>query len=167
MRRIAVFGLAMLLMGMSYESHAVNFAVFHKVDKSMEFEDIVEGSHSSFLQNMESHGAEILALTNIPHAVNNDVITLQTSALHDREGALGDFGIDCHLSYKDEINKEGENQHYLGGICKVIRQGRGHDIKNTVLMQHVNIIDSSQGFHGWIKVAEDKETGVAFYATVR
>lgn len=85
------------------------------------------------------------------------MITLQTSALHDNAGELGDFGLDCHLGYKNE-STDNEISHTLAGLCKIIWVGRGQDSRKVILIQQKNITDSDY--------AEDKEAGIAFYATV-
>ncbi len=166
MKRLSVVIASLLLFGFTYEVHAVNFAIFHKIDKNMKFADVVKGKHGDFLSNMEAQGAEVLSLTNIPHAMHNDVITLQTSALHDADGSLGDFGLDCHLGYKDE-SQGPRAEHYLGGICRIIRQGRGQDIREPVIIMHTPIHDSSKGVEQWVKIAEQKDLGIAFYATIQ
>lgn len=71
MYKFAVVIIGFMLLAFSYETHAVNFAVFHKVDKNMTFQDVVQGGHGAFIVNMERQGAEMLALTNIPRAMHN------------------------------------------------------------------------------------------------
>ena len=145
------------------EVRSVNFAAFQKVDKDFEFSPIVEGTFSDFIAAME--GSQILALAHTAGAIDGDVITLQTSVLRDESGSLGDFGVDCQLSYKDESTKE-DTSFLLGGLCKVIQVGRGKNVRDTLFIPHTNIPDTSQGFDGWFMLDEDEKTGIAFYANV-
>ncbi len=149
--------------GFAGEIRSVNFAAFEKVDKNAEFEAVVEGKFSDFITAMK--GSQILALTHTAGAIDGDVITLQTSVLRDEAGAFGDFGIDCQLSFKDE--SVGNSPSFLlGGICKVIREGRGQHLTTSHVIPHTNVPDTSQGFEGWFLLEEDKKTGVVFYANV-
>jgi len=150
-------------MSIAGEARNVNFAAFQKMDADFEFEPIVEGKFSNFITAMQ--GSQILALAHSADAQNGDVITLQTSVLRNEAGSLGDFGLDCQLSFKDESTKT-DTSYLLGGLCKVIQVGRGKDIRATLLIQHTNIPDTSQGFEGWFMLDEDEKTGVAFYANV-
>ena len=164
-----MFRLLFLLMvltpwsGFAGEARNVNFAAFQKVDKNFEFEAVVEGKFSDFIAAM--HGSQILALAHTAGAIDGDVITLQTSVLRDESGNLGDFGIDCQLSFKDE--SVGTDPSYLlGGLCKIIQVGRGKNVREMLLIPHTNIPDTSQGFNGWFMLDEDEKTGIAFYANV-
>jgi hypothetical protein len=149
--------------GFAGEVRNVNFSAFQKVDKDFEFEPIVEGKFSDFITAME--GSKILALAHTADAKDGDVITLQTSVLRDNSGDLGDYGLDCELSFKDE--SEGEDTSYLlGGVCRIIQVGEGKSIRHVLIIPHTNIPDTSQGFDGWFMLDEDEETGVAFYANV-
>jgi len=145
------------------EVRNVNFAAFQKADNSFEFEPIVEGKFSDFIEAMK--GSQILALAHSADAKDGDVITMQTSVLRDHSGDLGDYGLDCQLSFKDE--SEGEDSSYLlGGICRVTQVGRGKNIRQVLIIPHTNIPDTSHGFEGWFMLDEDEGTGVAFYANV-
>ncbi len=145
------------------EARNVNFAAFQKVDKNVEFEAVVEGKFSDFIAAMK--GSQILALTHTAGAIDGDVITLQTSVLRDEAGNFGDFGIDCQLSYKDE-SVGSDPSFLLGGICKIIREGRGQHSTSNHIIPHTNVPDTSQGFEGWFLLEEDVPTGIAFYANV-
>ncbi len=135
------------------EMRNVNFAAFQKVDKNFEFEPIVEGKFSDFIAAMQ--GAQILALAHTAGAIDGDVITMQTSVLRDEAGNLGDFGVDCQLSFKDESTKT-DPSFLLGGLCKIIQVGRGKDLRKTLIIPHTNIPDTSQGFEGWFMLDEDE-----------
>lgn len=160
-----VLGLLLLLpsLAMASEVRNVNFAVFQKVDKGFEYEAVVEGRFSDFIAAME--GSRILALVHTADAIDGDVITLQTSVLRDEAGNFGDFGVDCQLSYKDESGGE-DTSFLLGGLCKIIKVGRGQNLRKTLLIPHTNIPDTAQGFEGWFMLDEDESTGIAFYANV-
>jgi hypothetical protein len=160
-----ILGLLLLLphLAMAGEVRNVNFAAFQKVDKDFEFEAVVEGKFSDFIAAMQ--GSQILALAHTADAIDGDVITLQTSVLRDEAGNLGDYGIDCQLSFKDE--SEGTDTSYLlGGLCKIIQVGRGKNLRETLFIPHTNIPDTAQGFEGWFMLDEDEKTGIAFYANV-
>jgi len=163
LKYLLVFMLLVPTLSIASEVRSVNFAAFQKVDKDFEFSPIVEGTFSDFIAAME--GSQILALAHTAGAIDGDVITLQTSVLRDESGSLGDFGVDCQLSYKDESTKE-DTSFLLGGLCKIIKVGRGENLRKTLLIPHTNIPDTSQGFDGWFMLDEDEKTGIAFYANV-
>ena len=145
------------------EARNVNFAAFQKVDKSFEYDAVVEGKFSDFISAME--GSQILALAHTSGAIDGDIITLQTSVLRDESGVLGDHGVDCQLSFKDESTKS-DTSYLLGGICRIIQVGGGKSLRTSLIIPHTNIPDTSQGFEGWFMLDEDEETGIAFYANV-
>jgi len=163
MKFIVLLAILFPVLAQASEVRNVNFAAFQKVDPSFEFEPIVEGKFANFIKAME--GSQVLALAHTADAKDGDVITLQTSVLRDESGSLGDFGLDCQLSFKDESTKM-DTSYLLGGLCKVIHVGRGQDVRATLLIPHTNIPDTSQGFEGWFMLDEDEKTGVAFYANV-
>ena len=163
LKYLLVFLLFVPSLSFADEVRSVNFAAFQKVDKDFEFSPIVEGTFSDFIAAME--GSQILALAHTAGAIDGDVITLQTSVLRDESGSLGDFGVDCQLSYKDESTKE-DTSFLLGGLCKIIKVGRGKNVRDTLFIPHTNIPDTSQGFDGWFMLDEDEKTGIAFYANV-
>ncbi len=141
----------------------VNFAAFQKVDKNFEFDVLVEGKFSDFIVAMK--GSQILALAHTADAIDGDIITMQTSVLRDEAGNLGDYGLDCQLSFKDE-SVANNTSYLLGGLCKIIQVGRGKNLRETLIIPHINIPDTSQGFEGWFMLDEDEKSGIAFYANV-
>ena len=145
------------------EARSVNFAVFQIVDKDFEFEATVEGKFSDFISEMK--GSQILAMVHTSGAVDGDVITMQTSVLRDNDGALGDFGVDCQLNFKDESDAD-DTSYLLGGVCRIIQVGVGKDLRTVLIIPHTNIPDTTQGFEGWFMLDEDEATGIAFYANV-
>lgn len=165
-----LIGLVMLLVASVFpsllvaaEARNVNFAVFQKEDPGFEFEAIVEGKFSDFIAAMQ--GAQLLALAHTANTIDGDVITVQTSVLRDESGALGDFGTDCQLSFKDE-SVGPDFSFLLGGLCKIIRVGRGMNQRTTTIIPHTNIPDTTQGFEGWFMLEEDEKDGIAYYANV-
>jgi len=165
MIKIVLLVTALLLPSLSAagEVRNVNFAAFQAEDKDFEFEPVVSGTFSDFISGME--GSKILAMVHTADAVSGDVITMQTSVLRDEEGSLGDFGVDCQLSFK--VDGEGDEAGYLlGGVCRIIQVGGGKNIRTSVIIPHANIPDTSQGFEGWIMLDEDEDSGIAFYANV-
>ena len=85
--------------------------------------------------------------------------------MRDEAGNFGDFGVDCQLSYNDESGGE-DTSFLLGGLCKIIKVGRGQNLRKTLLIPHTYIPDTAQGFEGWFMLDEDESTGIAFYANV-
>ena len=165
MKKLSMLVLTLFIFGFSFEASAVKYAVFDKVDKNMEFADVVKGNHSEFLANIEAQGAQMLALTNIPYAKHNDVIVLQTSTLREEDGALGDFGFNCSLVYKEGGSKDAKGDHFLSGVCHITRKGGDHDVQELVVIKRVPIRTLTAGHEEWVKIAEHKELGIAFYAT--
>ena len=165
MKELGMVAVALLIFGFSFEASAVKYAVFDKVDKNMKFADVVKGNHSQFIANIEAQGAQMLALTNIPYAKHNDVIVLQASMLREEAGALGDFGFDCSLVYKEGESTDAKGDHFLSGVCHITRKGGDHDIQELVVIKRAPIRTLTVGHEEWIKIAEHEELGIAFYAT--
>ena len=165
MKRLGMATAVLLLFGFVSKAYAVKFAAFEKVNTSMVFADVVKGNHSEFLANIEAQGAQVLALTNIPYAKHNDVIVLQTTTLREDAGALGDFGFDCSLVYKEGESTDAKGDHFLSGICHLVRKGGEEDTKELVVIQRAAIHKLSKGKEEWVKIAENKKLGIAFYAT--
>lgn len=141
----------------------VNFAAFQKVDPGFEFEPIVLGRFSDFIATME--GSQILVLAHTDDAIDGDVITVQTDVLRDESGELGDFGLNCQMSFKDESTATNPS-YMVGGLCKIIRIGRGQNLDLSAVIPHTDVPDTAQGIDAWVLLHEDKETGIAFYANV-
>ncbi len=149
--------------GVAGETRSVNFATFQAADKDFEFEPVVPGKFSDFIAEME--GSKILALVHTSGAIDGDVITMQTSVLRDEAGELGDFGVDCQLSFTSE--GEGEEVGFLlGGVCRIIQVGQGKELRKVLIIPPTNVPDTTQGFEGWIMLDEDEASGIAFYANV-
>ncbi len=162
MRRM--IGMFVLLVGLVPAAQAantrhLNFIVFQKVQKGFEFEPLVVGDFAQFIAAMK--GAKVLLLAHTAEATDGDVINMQTNVLREKGGALGDEGVECQLSFKDE-STPGNPMFTVGGICRVRLPGRTlkHVIPPTALP------DTTQGVNAWVMLDEDEQAGVAFYANV-
>lgn len=145
------------------ESRHVNFAAFEKVKKDFEYDPIVVGKFSDFISAME--GAQILILSHTSDSVDGDVINIQQDVLREDKQGLGDHGINCQLSFKDESTKD-NTSYALGGLCKILRVGNGQNLKLTALIPTASLPDTAQGVDAWVELYEDEKTGIAFYANV-
>lgn len=143
------------------EARHVNFAAFQKISPGFEFDPIVVGEFSDFIQAME--GSQILVLSHTGDAVSGDVLNIQQDVLREGKNGLDDHGINCSLSF--HIEGAGESPEYsLGGLCKIIRTGSGKNI--TAIIPPASLPDTAQGFNAWIELYEDEKYGIAFYANV-
>ncbi len=145
------------------EARHINFAAFEKQDPGFRFEPVVLGSFSEFIATMK--GAGILMLVHTNEAVDGDVINVQQDVLRESSGAdLGDFGINCSLSFK--VTNDNDNPFYtLGGVCRFLGVGEKH--RNlTATFKPVPLADAAQGVDAWVLLHEDKASGIAFYANV-
>ncbi|GAV19908.1 hypothetical protein MMIC_P0866 [Mariprofundus micogutta] len=137
-----------------------NFAVFQKYDENFEFEPIVLGKFSDFIQAMK--GSMVLMISQTRNAVNGDVINVQQDVLRDAEGSLNDMGINCSLSYLD-LSSEDNTSFEVGGLCKIIDS---LNTNVTVIIPMIALPDTEQGIDAWVALYEDEENGIAFYANV-
>jgi len=155
--------LLMPLTAQAGEARHVNFAAFQKSAPGFEYEAIVLGKFSDFIAAMD--GAQVLMLSHTADAIDGDVISIQTDVLRDENGNLGDFGINCQLSFKDESTKE-YTSYAIGGLCRIIEMGRGKKTNLTAIISPASLPDTSQGVDAWVELYEDEATGIAFYANV-
>ncbi len=142
------------------EIRNVNFAIFQKVDDDFEFEAIVLGKFSDFIQAMQ--GSQVLLLSHSTDSVDGDVINLQQDVLREADGSLNDIGINCSLNYRD--NSDDENTSFeLGGMCKIIDS---LNVNVTAIIPMASLPDTEQGVDAWVELYEDEKNGIAFYANV-
>lgn len=145
------------------ESRHVNFAAFQKSKADFEYEAIVLGKFADFIHAMD--GAQVLLISHTADAVNGDVINIQQDVLRENKGALGDFGINCQMSFLDESTPQ-NTSYAIGGLCKIIRVGNGKDIRLSAVIPMASLPDTAQGVDAWVELYEDETTGIAFYANV-
>jgi len=144
----------------SAEIRNVNFAVFQKVDSDFEFEAIVVGKFSDFIQAMD--GAQILLLSHSKNSINGDVINLQQDVLRESDGELNDIGINCSLNFLDMSTDE-NTAFELGGLCKIIDS---LNTNVTAIIPMISLPDTEQGIDAWVELYEDENNAIAFYANV-
>lgn len=145
------------------ESRHVNFAAFEKSKADFEYEAIVLGKFADFIHAMD--GAQVLLISHTADAVNGDVINIQQDVLRENKGALGDFGINCQMSFVDESTPQ-NTSYAIGGLCKIIQVGNGKDIRLSAVIPMASLPDTAQGVDAWVELYEDETTGIAFYANV-
>jgi len=145
------------------ESRNVNFAAFEKVKKNFEFDPIVLGKFSDFIATMD--GAQVLILSHTADSIDGDVINIQQDVLRDSQGGLGDTGINCQLSFKDESTAS-NTSYAIGGLCKILKVGAGQNKKLTAIIPPASLPDTAQGVEAWVMLYEDEASGIAFYANV-
>jgi len=142
------------------EIRNVNFAVFEKVDDDFEFEAIVMGKFSDFIEAMK--GSQVLLISHSTNSVNGDVINLQQDVLRETDGELNDIGINCSLNFLDSSTDD-NTSFELGGLCKILDSLN----KNiTAIIPMASLPDTDQGVDAWVELYEDEENGIAFYANV-
>jgi len=141
----------------------VNFAAFQKTDAEFEYEAIVIGKFGDFIQAMD--GSQVLIISHTADAVDGDVINIQQDVLRENKGDLGDFGINCQMSFVDESTAD-NTSYAVGGLCKIIQIGDGKNIKLNAIIPMASLPDTAQGVDAWVELYEDEQTGIAFYANV-
>jgi len=165
--RCNIFGLALACLvcaapvqSAAAEIRNVNFAIFQKVSDDFEFEAIVLGKFSDFIEAM--HGAQVILLSHSTDSVGGDVINLQQDVLREADGELNDIGINCSLTFQDSGTDE-NTSFELGGMCKILDSLN----KNvTAIIPMASLPDTEQGIDAWVELYEDTENGIAFYANV-
>ncbi|MDQ6962406.1 MAG: hypothetical protein Q9M28_07730 [Mariprofundaceae bacterium] len=145
------------------ETRNINFAAFQKADKAFEYEPIVLGAFSDFISAMK--GSQVLVLAHTADAIDGDVMAVHMDVLRDEKGKFGDFGINCEMIFKDDSTATNPS-YMIGGLCKIIRIGRGQDLKLSAIIPQMDVPDTAQGIDAWVMLYEDKQTGIAFYANV-
>jgi hypothetical protein len=144
------------------EARHINFAAFQKNQPGFEFDPIVAGKFSDFIQAMD--GAQILILSHTSDAVDGDVLNFQQDVLREGKDGMVDNGINCSLTLR--IEGEGSSPEYtIGGLCRIFRGGSSAQ-KITAIIPPASLPDTAQGFDGWIELYEDQKNGIAFYANV-
>ncbi len=141
-------------------SRKVNFMVFQKVQHSFEYDPIMFGNFSQFIQAMQ--GARLLWLSHSSQSFNGDVINLQQDVLRQQQDkSFNDAGVNCQLSFRDH-DEEGDNSYQLSGDCQIHKKG-------VTLKAHIpftDLPDAAKGTNVWIELNEDSKSGIAFYANV-
>ncbi len=165
MRKVFVlFGLFLpMLVFAGEQGKSVNLAVFQLTQKGDAFEGVVEGSLLPFLSNMK--GKKLLALIHTEGAYDGNVITLQTSVLHDNVGSLGDYGVDCQLGFHED-KSDGEIIYSLGGICRINRIGHGKSEKYVLVITPTPIPATTGDHEEWYLFDEDEEAGIGFFVNI-
>jgi len=163
--RFVALGLLGLLCLGAVESSAaeirnVNFAVFQKQSDDFEFEAIVLGKFSDFIDEMK--GAQVLLISHTTNSVDGDVINVQQDVLRDSDGDLNDIGINCSLTFSD-LSSDENTEFELGGLCKIL-DSLNENV--TAIIPMASLPDTDQGIDAWVEIYEDKASGTAFYANV-
>jgi hypothetical protein len=145
------------------QAKSINLAAFQLIQEGTEFDGVVEGSLLPFLTTMKDK--KMLAIIHTEGAYSGDVITLQTSVLHDREGSLGDYGLDCQLSFTEE-KEDGETIYSLGGICHINRVGHGKSEKYMLVITPTPFPATTSDSEEWYLFDEDEDAKVGFYVNI-
>ncbi|MDX8381154.1 MAG: hypothetical protein R8M14_03500 [Ghiorsea sp.] len=158
---VLVFMFPMLSYGS--EARSVNLAVFQLLDDNSEYDGVIEGDLMTFLSSMKDK--KMLAIIHTEGAFSGDIVTLQTSVLHDNAGGLGDYGLDCELSFKKEHESD-EVFYSLGGVCRINRVGYGQSEKIDLIIPPTPIPDTTSEFEEWYLFDEDETSGVGFFVNI-
>ncbi len=142
------------------EIRNINFAVFQKSTPEFEFEPIVLGRFSDFIEAM--NGSQILLLSHTKDSIDGDVINLQQDVLRESSEGLNDIGISCTLTFSD-LSTEEDTSFELGGLCKII-DSLNENV--TAIIPMASLPDTDQGIDAWVELFEDESSGIAFYANV-
>jgi len=157
---LGMLSIAVPSLSSAAEIRNINFAVFQKVDDDFEFEAIVLGKFSGFINAME--GAQVLLLSHTTNSIDGDVVNLQQDVLREADDELNDIGINCSLSFRD-LSDDENTSFELGGLCKIIDS---LNTNVTAIIPMASLPDTEQGIDAWVELYEDEDSGIAFYATV-
>lgn len=149
------------LTSMATEIRNINFAVFQKMSDSFEFDPIVLGKFSDFIDVME--GSQLLLLSHTRNSISEDVINLQQDVLRESSEGLNDIGIACSLTFLETSEDDDDLSFELGGMCKIL-DSLNENI--TAIIPMASLPDTDQGIDAWVELYEDEESGTAFYANV-
>ncbi len=149
------------LVSTATEIRNINFAVFQKVSDSFEFDPIVMGKFSDFIDVME--GSQILLLSHTRNSITEDVINLQQDVLRESSEGLNDIGISCSLTFLETSEDDDDLSFELGGMCKIL-DSLNENV--TAIIPMASLPDTDQGMEAWVELYEDEASGIAFYANV-
>lgn len=144
-------------------ARTVNLAAFQLNPSNPDYDAVIEGSLIPFLSAMKNH--KMLASIHTEGAYSGDVITLQTSVLHDADVGLGDYGLDCQLSFKEEHESE-EIFFSLGGICHVNRIGHGKSEKYTLIIPPTPFPETTSVTEEWYVLDENEAAQIVFFVNI-
>ncbi|EAU53591.1 hypothetical protein [Mariprofundus ferrooxydans] len=146
------------------ESRSVNFMIFVKVQPNYEYDPIMFGNFSQFIDKM--NGTRLLLLSHSARALSGDVINLQQDVLSDNEsGGLDDVGVNCQLSFL-YTGEARDTEYQLNGDCQIIGRFNGESTSLKAHIPDTDLPDAARGTDVWMEVYEDAKSGVAFYANV-
>jgi len=148
------------LLSSAAEIRNINFAIFQKDSADFEFEPIVLGRFSDFIQVM--HGSQILLLSHTKDSIDGDVINLQQDVLRESSEGLNDIGISCTLTFSDDSTEQ-DTSFEIGGLCKIL-DSLNQNV--TAIIPMASLPDTDQGIEAWVELYEDEVNGIAFYANV-
>jgi len=148
------------LLSTAAEIRNINFAIFQKNSSDFEFEPIVLGRFSDFIEAM--HGSQILLLSHTKDSIDGDVINLQQDVLRESSEGLNDIGISCTLTFAD-LSTEQDTSFEIGGLCKIL-DSLNENV--TAIIPMASLPDTDQGIDAWVELFEDEKNGIAFYANV-
>jgi len=161
---IAVFFVALMMLSPLFSTAAeirnINFSVFQKLDDNFEFEPIVLGRFSDFIDAMK--GSQVLLLSHTKDSIDGDVINLQQDVLRESSAGLNDIGISCALTFADHSTAQ-DTSFEIGGLCKIL-DSLNENV--TAIIPMTSLPDTDQGIGAWVELFEDEKNGIAFYANV-
>lgn len=143
----------------------LNIAAFQKKDLAYEYDPLLSGNYTQLLSQLEKDNY-LLFLNRTVKVQDRDVINLQSNVLRMRDSKLEDGGIDCRFSFDDE--SDAESAFYsLSGMCYIMQpNGKGETIRSKVVIKRVMLSDPNYGVNVWLKLYEDKHSGIAIFADI-
>jgi len=142
----------------------LNIAAFTKKEADFKFDPIISGTYAQLFEGMQTH-ADVIFLNRTPVLRDKDVVNLQEDALRMSQGELSNGGLNCQFSFDNE--SDDESQFYsIAGMCNLLFAEDSGTRSVRAYIKRTMLSDVNYGMNVWIKIYEDKETGLALYADV-
>jgi len=143
----------------------LSIAAFQKKDLAYQYDPLLSGNYTQLLSQLEQDNY-LLFLNRTVKVKDRDVINLQSDVLRMQNGQLANGGIDCHFSFDNETTAD-SSFYSLSGMCYIMHatDGGGTE-RRSVLIKRTMLSDPDYGGNLWMKLYEDKETGIAIFADV-
>jgi len=160
----AGMGLANASTAQADNGRSVNFLVFIKAQPHFEYDPIMFGDFSHFIQEMK--GANLLLLSHSAKSIDGDVINLQQDVLKEvSNDKFTDVGVNCQINFHT-VPDGSDIEYQLGGNCQILENFKGNFITIKAQIPKTDLPDSAKGTDVWMEVYEDARSGIAFYANV-
>jgi len=151
--------------GFAGEVRQVNFVVFQKEHRDVNFEGLFTGSLGALVTSLEKDAHVVIALRT-PEVKDRDIINVQSDVLRmTSENKLANSGVNCRFFFNDDSDED-SLFYSISGVCDVLDSDANGTDKKQFLVKRTMLSDPSKVFNVWTKFHEDKDLGLVFYVDI-